>query len=136
MLERRSSAAGTRFTAPASRHIYAESEQAHTSRVFTADLRGVYTREGPRSRAAALVAALLERSAEFAELWGGHDVGVSHHETKHFRHPEVGELALHCQMLHDIDRAQALLVFTATPGTESHEKLRLLSVIGDQRLHV
>jgi hypothetical protein len=124
------------FTEPATRRVYAESEHAHTSKVFAADLRAVYAREGPRSRAAALVTALLESSAEFADLWSGHDIGVSHHETKQFRHPEVGELALHCQMLLDVDQSQALLVFTATPGTESYEKLQLLSVIGDQRLHV
>ena len=28
----------------------------------------------------------------------------------------------------------SLLVFTATPGTEDHDKLRLLSVIGSQRI--
>ena len=43
-------------------------------------------------------------------------------------------IALHCQTLVDPDQAQSLLVFTAIPGTEDHEKLRLLSVIGSQRL--
>ena len=31
---------------------------------------------------------------------------------------------------------QSLLVYTATPGTESHEKLQLLTVIGLQNLRV
>ena len=31
------------------------------------------------------------------------------------------------------DEGQVLLVYTATPGTEDADKLRLLSVIGDQR---
>lgn len=122
------------FTDPEARRVYAESERSHTGKVFTASLRNVYAREGARSRAGALVAALLERSDEFAELWSGHDIGVSHHETKQFDHPEVGALALHCQMLMDVDQSQALLVFTATPGTESYDKLRLLTVIGDQQL--
>jgi hypothetical protein len=51
-------------------------------------------------------------------------------------HPEVGPLTLHCQVLLDPDQSQALLVYTATPGTESHEKLQLLTVIGDQNLRV
>ncbi len=38
--------------------------------------------------------------------------------------------SLHCQLLLDPDQGQSLLVFTATPGTESHEKLALLSVLG------
>jgi hypothetical protein len=37
-------------------------------------------------------------------------------------------------MLLDPDQSQSLLVFTATTGTEDHEKLQLLSVIGGQRL--
>ncbi len=51
-------------------------------------------------------------------------------------HPEVGVLTLHCQVLLDPDQYQALLVYTATPGTESHEKLQFLAVIGHQDLRV
>lgn len=36
--------------------------------------------------------------------------------------------------LHDLEQAQALLVLTATPGTESYEKLALLAVLGRQRM--
>jgi hypothetical protein len=43
---------------------------------------------------------------------------------------------LDCQTLLDPDQMQSPLVFTATPGTESYEKLQLLSVIGTQRLTV
>ena len=49
-------------------------------------------------------------------------------------HPEVGELELHCQQLVDPGHAHSLLVYTAVPGSESAEKLRLLSVIGAQTL--
>jgi hypothetical protein len=41
---------------------------------------------------------------------------------------------VHCQTLYDVDQSQGLLVFTATPGSESAEKLRLLAVLGRQRL--
>jgi hypothetical protein len=40
----------------------------------------------------------------------------------------------YCQTLVDPDQSQTLLVFTAVPGSESYEKLQLLSVIGDQRI--
>jgi len=39
---------------------------------------------------------------------------------------------LSCQRLLDPDEGHSLLVYTATPGSESHEKLQLLSVIGAQ----
>jgi hypothetical protein len=32
------------------------------------------------------------------------------------------------------NQAQALLVFTAAPGSEDHDKLKLLAVIGGQEL--
>jgi hypothetical protein len=44
-------------------------------------------------------------------------------------------LDLECQILLDPDQSQALLVFTATPGSESYERLQLLRVIGTQRMH-
>jgi hypothetical protein len=37
-------------------------------------------------------------------------------------------------MLFDLDQDQALLIFTATPGSDSYDKLQLLSVIGAQKL--
>ncbi len=55
-------------------------------------------------------------------------------EVKRFFHPEVGELELHCQTLLDADQSHRLLVYTAEPGSESAEKLRLLAVIGAQTL--
>ena len=43
-------------------------------------------------------------------------------------------MTLQCQLLHDLEQAQALLVLTATPGTESYEKLAMLAVLGRQRM--
>lgn len=73
---------------------------------------------------------LLSASDEFARLWERHEVGLRWSETKRFVHPQVGKLDLYCQLLLDPDQGQSLLIFTATPGTESHEKLDLLTVLG------
>jgi len=54
--------------------------------------------------------------------------------VKHFIHPELGLLELTCQTLIDPGQSHSLLVYTAIPGSESHEKMRLLSVIGSQVL--
>ncbi|MFE2319834.1 hypothetical protein ACFXC8_43430 [Streptomyces sp. NPDC059441] len=67
-------------------------------------------------------------------MWTQHEVGVSCTNRKRILHPQVGMISLHCQTLVDPDQAQSLLVFTAIPGTEDHDKLQLLSVIGSRRI--
>jgi hypothetical protein len=61
-------------------------------------------------------------------------VGLRPGAVKRFEHPELGRLELACQTLTDPEQSHHLLVYTAAPGSESHEKLRLLGVIGAQRL--
>lgn len=122
------------FTDPSSRLIYPEADRAGHGRVYTAQFRQSTIGHGPGSRAAAIVERLLDESAEFAQLWRDHEVGLRYTERKRFTHAEVGALELHCQQLLDPDQTQSLLVLTATPGTESYEKLKLLAVIGDQQL--
>jgi hypothetical protein len=46
----------------------------------------------------------------------------------------VGWLDLDCEALHDPDRDQWVVLYTAPPGTPSHEALRLLRVVGTQDL--
>ena len=122
------------FTDPAARRIYPEADHAKHSRTVTAWLREAYAREGTGSRAAAIVDALLAGSEEFAAIWSTHEVGLRYTELKRIQNVQVGVLELHCQLLFDQDQSQSLLVFTATPGSESYDKLQLLSVIGSQPL--
>ncbi|MEU3184381.1 helix-turn-helix transcriptional regulator [Streptomyces sp. NPDC006923] len=122
------------FTDPATRLIYPEEDHPAHSRLIAANLHGAYTREGRGSRAATIVDALLAASPEFAALWREHPVMGPYCAPKRIQHPQLGLLELHCQTLVDPDQSQALLVFTAVPGSESYGKLQLLSVIGDQRL--
>jgi transcriptional regulator with XRE-family HTH domain len=122
------------FTDPSSRAVYPTEDHPTHSRNFTADLRTAYTKYGPSSRAGAIVDALLEQSPEFVSVWAAHDVNSVHSYEKRLQNAEVGVMILQCQFLHDLDQGQALLVFTATPGSESYDKLQLLSVIGNQRI--
>lgn len=122
------------FTDPSSRLIYPASDHRANGRVFTAQLRGVATRQGPRGQAAALARRLLSESKEFTAIWNEHQVGLTFTAEKRLIHPEVGELTLHCQILLDPDQEHSLLTFTATPGTESYDKLQLLAIIGNQQL--
>jgi hypothetical protein len=117
------------FTDPSARDLYPSEDHEFYSRMYVSGLRGVLTRRGPASRAAQLV-TLLDSHPEFRRLWQEHEVGIRPKEIKRYRHPVVGLLELSCQVLLDPEQAHSLLVYTATPGTESHEKLQLLSVVG------
>ncbi|QMU97234.1 helix-turn-helix domain-containing protein [Microbacterium esteraromaticum] len=117
------------FSDPAVRERYAPEEHSFLSRLWASGLREVIAVRGPDSRAAAYADLLLERSAEFRTIWETQEVGVRPREVKRFRHPELGALELTCQTLVDPVQAHSLLVYTAVPGSESHEKLRLLSAL-------
>lgn len=122
------------FMDPSARHRYAPEEHAFLSRMYASGLREIVTLRGPDSRAAWLAGLLLERSDEFRRVWDDHEIGIRPHEVKHFIHPEVGALELTCQRLIDPDQGHSLLVYTAIPGSESHDRLSLLAVIGAQAL--
>jgi transcriptional regulator with XRE-family HTH domain len=123
------------FTDPATRLIYPEEDRVAQTGLIVADLHASYTRDGKASRAGAIVDSLVATSPEFAALWREHPVAGPYCGPKRLQHPEVGALDLHCQRLIDPDQSQQLVVYTAAAGTESYEKMQLLSVIGRQRIH-
>lgn len=118
------------FTDPAARDLYPAEDHEFYSRMYVSGLRGVLTLRGPQSKAAHLLELLSAESAEFRALWDEHEVGIRPREVKRYNHPEVGRLELNCQILLDPDESHTLLVYTAAPGSESYEKLQLLSVVG------
>ena len=115
------------FTDPAARRLYVPEEHDFLTRLYVSHARRMVTLRGPGSRAARLADLLLERSAEFRAVWDDHEVGLQPRETKRFQHPSLGRLELSCQTLLDPAQSHLLLVYTAGPGTEAHEKLQLLS---------
>lgn len=120
------------FTDPTSRKLYAPEEHEFLTRMYAAGLRELVTLRGPKSRAAELADLLLDSgNEEFRGVWDAHEIGIRPHDSKRFVHPEVGALELNCQRLIDPIQAHLLLVYTATPGSESYEKLQMLSVIGE-----
>ncbi|WP_029104966.1 helix-turn-helix transcriptional regulator [Mycobacterium sp. 360MFTsu5.1] len=117
------------FTDPTSRDLYPSEDHEFYSRMYASGLRGVLGRRGPDSKAARLAELLSAQSAEFCTLWRAHEIGIKPRDVKRYQHPEVGALELNCQILLDPEEAHMLLVYTAVPGSESYEKLQLLSVI-------
>ncbi|WP_171074676.1 helix-turn-helix transcriptional regulator [Nonomuraea basaltis] len=122
------------FTDPTARSIYPEDDHPTHSRLIAANLHEMYTRDREDPRLAAVVDALLAESAEFTALWREHPITGLYCPPKRIQHPQLGPLELHCQTLIDPDQSQMLVVYTAPSGSDSRDKLRLLSVIGDQRV--
>ncbi len=115
---------------PAARDLYPREDHEFYSRMYVSGLRGVLAVRGPESRAARLAELLTAHSEEFRNLWKEHEVGIRPREIKRYQHADVGLLELNCQVLLDPEQSHSLLVYTAVPGSESYEKLKLLSVIG------
>ena len=124
------------FTDPAQRLVYPEDDRDRQSRALVASLRFAYGQMGPKSRAGELVAVLAKASAEFAGLWERQEVAQRFADHKTLLHPELGPIEVDCQALFTEDQSQALLVLTAAPRSEAHEKLQLLSVLGHERFPV
>lgn len=123
------------FTDPATRDLYAPEEHPFMTRMFASGLRATVTTRGRDSKAGQLADLLLATSDEFRGAWNLHEIGVRPREVKHFIHPELGPIELSCQILLDAAQSHLLLVYTAAPGSESYEKLQLLSVIGSQAMY-
>jgi transcriptional regulator with XRE-family HTH domain len=121
------------FTDPAARALYPQEDHEHHSRVHVSLLRSTAARLDP-SITTPLIRRLRTSSEEFARLWDSIEIGLRYSEEKRFTHPEVGELTLFCQVTLDPDQSQTLLVFTATPGSRSAERLNLLAVVGSTAL--
>lgn len=121
------------FTDPAERLRYPEEDRDRQSRAQVANLRAAHGLRGPTSRAGTLVRTLQKESEEFAELWERHEVAQRFEDHKTLIHPELGPIELDCQALFTEDQSQTLLVLTAPPRTEGHEKLQLLAVLGLDR---
>lgn len=105
------------------------------ARESVADLRAAAARYPDDPGIRKLVAELSAASDVFAELWAAHEVGVRRSTRKLLVHPVVGPMELDCDVLLIPQRDQRLVMYTAAPGTPSHEALGLLRVVGVQNLN-
>ncbi|MFL5998248.1 MAG: transcriptional regulator, partial [Streptomyces sp.] len=122
------------FMDPAERLVYPEEVHEHHGRAHAARLRAALTAGSDTPRAARILAELQEHSPEFVRMWELQEVAQRYDDCKTILHPELGRIEVDGQLLYTENRAQTLVVLTTRPGTESHSKLELLSVIGHQQL--
>jgi transcriptional regulator with XRE-family HTH domain len=121
---------------PQGRRLYGVSDADEFARTSAQQLRATAARYPDDPEVAELVDELLSGSEEFARLWASHDVSAQPSLRKTFQHPLVGPVTVNCDVLAITDRDQRVVIYTADPGSPSEEALRLLSVIGTQRLDV
>jgi transcriptional regulator with XRE-family HTH domain len=118
------------------RRLYGVSDADEFARSTAQQLRATAARYPGDPGVTGLIDELLAGSRQFARLWASHDVSTSHTLSKTFQHPVVGPVTVNCDALDITDRDQRVVIYTATPGSPSEEALRLLSVIGTQRMDV
>lgn len=114
------------FTDPMMKSVHAEWEK--TARSCVAMLRKEAGRNPQDQRMAQLIGELSMRDEDFRRWWGDHRVASLGRGSKVLRHPVAGELTLDWDALAcATDPDQQLVVWTAEPGTPSHDGLRILA---------
>ncbi|MFF4370571.1 helix-turn-helix transcriptional regulator [Streptomyces sp. NPDC001594] len=117
--------ARTTFLDPAARELYADWTGCARENVAYLHLEAGRRPQDPEL--ARLIGELSMRSEEFRRWWAEHPVQDKTSGRKRFRHPVVGELELSYETLRAADDAdQALITYTAEPGTPDHDALRVL----------
>ncbi|GAA3868392.1 helix-turn-helix transcriptional regulator [Streptomyces sedi] len=121
---------------PAGRPLYCLTDADAFARTTARQLRATAARYPDDRELASLVDELHAGSPEFARLWAAHEVHSEAVLRKTFDHPSIGPITVNCDVLDVTDRDQRVVIYTADPGSPSEEALRLLSVIGTQRMDV
>lgn len=123
------------FTNPDERRRHAVGEHSTIGAEIVADLRRSQ-RQGRRA-ATDLVETLLGCSREFAEMWRRTTSAGRFAAARpcHLVHPGLGVIELQREVLAEVDLDQRIVIYLAVPGSESHTKLKLSSVIGHHRFN-
>ncbi|EIV96116.1 helix-turn-helix transcriptional regulator [Frankia sp. QA3] len=98
------------------------------------DLRAAAARYPADAGLRALIKDLRAASTAFADLWDAGAVGVHEAVTKTVHHPTVGVLTLDCDVLTAPGADLRIVAYTAAPGSDAADRLRLLDVIGTQAM--
>jgi transcriptional regulator with XRE-family HTH domain len=120
------------FAGLPSRIVRSAEEDAEAELGLVASLRDAVGRFPADQHLTELIAALREASPRFVELWDQHPVARQPSRTKTFRHPQVGEITVDCDVLSVEGSDLHVIVYTAPPGSADAHALALLGAIGLQ----
>lgn len=120
------------FTGLPGRVTHTPRQQAAFEASAVADLRSMTARYPKDPSLRPLVADLRAASARFAELWDAAAVGIHEADRKTIHHPDIGTLTLDCDVLTVQGSDLRIVAYTAAPGSDAADRLKLLSVIGTQ----
>jgi transcriptional regulator with XRE-family HTH domain len=114
------------FTDPQMRTLYAD--WAGVARTCVAILRMDAAANPSDPHLSSLVGELSIVDPQFRQWWAARHVARQEFGTKTLRHPEVGDLTLAWDTFRYAgDSDQQLVLWSAEPGSTSHEKLRILT---------
>jgi len=122
------------FTGVPTRVRHTPQERRAFESGMVSELRATAARYPADRQLPLLISELRARSERFAELWDAGVVGRLAGSRKTIEHPQVGTLTLDCDLLRVEENDLHILVYSAEPGTEAAERLRLISVLGTQSL--
>ena len=115
------------FLHPAAHELYPDWQDVATDAL--AHLRSRLANPATDSGSAtALIEELSSSSQEFQRLWKRYDVHPRRSRPKNFRHPTVGKLTLHQEVLYLSDEGLRVNIYQATPGSTDENALTLLSL--------
>ncbi|UOE43713.1 helix-turn-helix transcriptional regulator [Agromyces larvae] len=121
---------------PGSRARQTPEERDDQVAALVADLRVTAARYPHDGRLRRLVAELRAASPRFAELWEGGTDSPPAVQSRHkiIDHPDVGPIALDCDILVVTGDDLRIMMYTAEPGSADADRLQLAIVLGTQSL--
>ena len=120
---------------PGNRAVHTDAERAAFEAGLVASLRMTASRYPHDRTLHNLISELLAASPRFVELWetAELDAGEQSHR-KIIEHPDVGPIALDCDVLTVARDDLHITVYTAEPASQDAHKLELAIVLGTQTL--
>ncbi|QFY13074.1 helix-turn-helix domain-containing protein [Nonomuraea phyllanthi] len=122
------------FTGLPSRVSHTPEQEAVFEAAMVADLRAATARYPADAGLRALIKDLRAASPGFARLWDTGIVDVHESGTKTIHHPDVGTFGIDCDVLVTPGSDLRIVIYTAAPGSDAADRLRLLDVIGTQTM--
>jgi transcriptional regulator with XRE-family HTH domain len=123
------------FAGLPSRIVFAsEQQECQLRAAMVTDLRAATARYPADAGLRSLIEDLRAVSTDFARLWDTATVGVHQPHAKTIRHPDVGTLTLDCDVLTAPGGDLRIVAFSAAPGSDTADRLKLLDITGTQAM--